>query len=81
MPNLFWGIYEYVSFLDTEMAQVIDTLPPGRQGPVYPTQSIPWLLVAWQRKEPGSRLNIKTVLPMYEDSHVKDKTVVRPSNL
>ena len=30
------------------------------------------------RKEPGSRLNtcIKTVFPMYGDSHVKDKTVL-----
>ena len=30
---------------------------------------------------PGPRLNIKTVIPMYGDSHVKDKTVVRPSYL
>ena len=29
----------------------------------------------------GSRLNIKTIFPRYEDSHVKDKTVVRPSHL
>ena len=33
------------------------------------------------RKEPGPRLNIKTVFPGYEDSHVKDKTVARPSYL
>ena len=26
----------------------------------------------------GPRLNIKTVFPRYGDSHVKDKTVVRP---
>ena len=31
--------------------------------------------------QPGPRLNIKTVFPMYGDSHVKDKTVVRPSYL
>ena len=31
--------------------------------------------------EPGPRLNIKTVFPMYEDSNVKDKTVARPSYL
>ena len=29
----------------------------------------------------GSRLNIKTVLPRYGDSHVEDKTVERPSSL
>ena len=30
---------------------------------------------------PGPRLNIKTVLPRYWDSYVKDKTVARPSCL
>ena len=30
---------------------------------------------------PGPRLNIKTIFPRYGDSHVKDKTVVRPSFL
>ena len=29
----------------------------------------------------GPRLNIKTVFPRYGDSHVKDKTVMRPSYL
>ena len=29
----------------------------------------------------GPRLNIKTVFPWYGDSHVKDKTVARPSYL
>ena len=29
----------------------------------------------------GPRLNIKTVFPRYGDSHVKDKTVARPSYL
>ena len=31
--------------------------------------------------EPGPLLNIKTVFPRYGDSHVKGKTVVRPSYL
>ena len=31
------------------------------------------------RQESVQRLNIKTILPRYEYSHVKDKTVVRPS--
>ena len=35
-------------------------------------------LEKWQ---PGPRLNIKTVFPRYGDSHVKDKTVARPSYL
>ena len=29
-------------------------------------------------REPGPCLNINTVFPRYEDSHVKDKTVTRP---
>ena len=32
-------------------------------------------------KEPGPRLNIKTVLSTYGDFHVKDKTAVRTSYL
>ena len=28
-----------------------------------------------------ARLNIKTIFPRFVDSHVKDKTVVRPSYL
>ena len=32
-------------------------------------------------KEPGPRLNIKTVLSRYGDSYVKDKTAVRTSYL
>ena len=33
------------------------------------------------RKNPGPRLNIKTVLSTYGDFHVKDKTAVRTSYL
>ena len=32
-------------------------------------------------KDSGARFNIKTVFPRYGDSHVKDKTVARPSYL
>ena len=32
---------------------VIEILTDGRQGPVYPTQTIPWLLMAWRRQEAG----------------------------
>ena len=33
------------------------------------------------QKDPGPRLNIKTVLTTYGDFHVKDKTAVRTSYL
>ena len=38
-------------------------------------------VVAWPIKDPGPRLNIKTVLSTYGDFHVKDKTAVRTSYL
>ena len=38
-----------------------------------PCQEMPSLY--WNRKDPGLRLNIKTVFPRDGDSHVKDKTV------
>ena len=37
--------------------------------------------IVWPGESPGPLLNIKTVVPRYEDSHVKGKTVVRPSYL
>ena len=43
-----------------------------------------WLNVQSDRhwaKQTGTRLNIKTVFPRYGYSHVKDKTVARPSYL
>ena len=44
-------------------------------------EGVPRNSVPWERWESGSRLNIKTAFPRYGDSHVKDKTVVRPSYL
>ena len=38
-------------------------------------------LASTPEKNPGLRLNIKTVFSRYGDSHVKDKTVGRPSYL
>ena len=35
--------------------------------------------INWNRSD--RRLNINTVFPRYGDSHVKDKTVARPSDL
>ena len=40
-----------------------------------------WRSVFIKVKTPGPRLNIKTVLSMYGDFHVKDKTAVRTSYL
>ena len=38
------------------MMQVVEIIPRGRQGPVYPPKSMSWLLMAWQRKLPGHQL-------------------------
>ena len=41
-----------------------------------------WPSMSWRMAcglLPGPRLNIKTFFPRYGDSHVKDKTVARPS--
>ena len=35
------------------LTQIVEILPHGGQGLVYLTHLIPWLLVAWRRKEPG----------------------------
>ena len=43
----------FVPFLDTEMVHVLEILPHGRQGSIYPAQSIPWLRMTWRHKEPG----------------------------
>ena len=37
----------------TEMMLVIKSVPCGSEASVYPLSSIPWLLMAWRRKEPG----------------------------
>ena len=37
-----------------------------------------FLRSAISRSRPGPRLNIKTIFPRYDNSHVKDKTVARP---
>ena len=50
---------------------------------IGPTQNTPFNkhLQISSFPAPGARLNIKNVFPRYGDSHVKDKTVVRPSYL
>ena len=52
LENIKIHLY-FPSFLNTEETQVVEILRHGRQGPVSPTYSLPWLLVPWQCKEPG----------------------------
>ena len=49
----------YLYFLSsprTKMAQVVEIVPRGRQGPPRPASSIARLLTAWRRKGPGQHL-------------------------
>ena len=41
----------FMSFLHTDMPQIIEILPRIRPGLKYFTQSISWLLMPWRRKE------------------------------
>ena len=47
------NILHLLSYLDIEMVQVVEILPHERQGPVYLTCSVTWLLETWQCKELG----------------------------
>ena len=49
--------------------------------PTPQSQLTHWTWLAALHWEPGPRLNIKTVLSMYGDFHIKDKTAVRTSYL
>ena len=46
---------------------------------IYITKHAMMVLEVAPCREPGPRLNIKTIFPRYGDFHIKDKTVVRPS--
>ena len=69
--EVFWEhiqiFLHYLSFLNTEMAPVIETHPHGKQEPSCPTSSIPWLLIWWQckqvsfKKEVGVRVNYMVI--------------------
>ena len=71
----------FLSFLNTNMALVVEIHPNGRQGPIYPKSSIPWLLITWQHK--GWIIcshGIDLIFPEYSsprtrrtDDNVKDK--------
>ena len=52
----------FLSFLDTKMAQVTEILPCVRQGPVYPTYKIQWLLMTWAIQ--GARASAAMVLTL-----------------
>ena len=43
----------FMSFLHTNKTQVVEIPHRVRQGTAYSTWSISWLLMSWQRKEPG----------------------------
>ena len=55
--NFFWENFKmylrFLSFPNTDMTQTGEMFPLGRQRPGCPTESIPWLLMSWRRKEPG----------------------------
>ena len=77
------------------MMQVVEILPDGTQGIVYPTQSIPWLVMSGARASAATVLtsiswnilasspgpNIKMTSYQYRKSHCGDKTFLRPSYL
>ena len=44
---------DFLSFLDTNIKQVVEIFSYGRQGPIYPEYSIAWQLMTWWSKEPG----------------------------
>ena len=60
------------------MAQVVEILPHGSEGPLQPALSIADDPLT---QETRGRLNIKMSSYQYRDPHVKDKTVSRPSYL
>ena len=43
----------FVSFLHIDVSEVFEILPQIRQEFIYSTKSISWVLMSWQRKEPG----------------------------
>ena len=45
--------FQFLSFLNVDVVQVVEIFPCGRQGPIYPAQSMPWLLIPWWCKELG----------------------------
>ena len=45
--------FYFPSFLNPEMAHIVEICPCRRQRPVYRALSIPWLLMSWRHKEPG----------------------------
>ena len=46
------NMFAFLSFLNTEIAQIIEILQLWRQGAVSSVSSIPWLLMTWWHKEP-----------------------------
>ena len=59
-------MFEFLSFLDTDMAHLVEILPPGKWG------QYSYLLNTWLSKGPGGCLNVKMPSYQYSDPHVKD---------
>ena len=47
------NIFESVSFLKTELAQVVEIIPHEKPVPIYPAHSVLLLLLSWRCREPG----------------------------
>ena len=47
------NIFEFVSFLKTELAQVVEIIPHEKPVPIYPAHSVLLLLLSWRCREPG----------------------------
>ena len=87
----------FIKYLLTEMPLVVETFGRGRHGPRLPYivntvaaddlvmqvtgASTAMICLEYSGLGTWARLNLKTVFPWYGDSHVKDKTVVKPSYL
>ena len=56
-PLIFWineentivAFFSFSTFLQFEVAHVIENLPHGRKRYVSPTKAIPWLLIIWYK--------------------------------
>ena len=51
--NIYIYIYGFSTISQHWDGLVVKSLPGGRQGPVYPAWSIPWLLIPWLLASPG----------------------------
>ena len=82
--NSFWAFPEIEKLLTQLTSNLAGKLIMRLPGLLLLTAIPQWeTCIHWclLQLHPGPHFNIKTVFPKYEDSHVKDKTVARPSYL